>query len=68
MTSRANRTAEPEIPADAQSVYDGRHHLGWTFRRGKSFEALKHDRTSLGVFDTLLQARNAVWVGEGGAI
>ena len=54
-----------EVPDHAQSIYDGRHHLGWTFRQGKSFEALKHDRTSLGAFDTLLKARNAVWVGEG---
>jgi hypothetical protein len=54
MTSRANRAADSEIPDDAQSVYDGRHHLGWTFRRGKAFEAVRYDRASLGVFDTLL--------------
>ena len=54
-----------EIPADAQSIYTGRHHLGWTIPGGKAFEAIKHDRTTLGVFDTLLKARNAVWCGEG---
>jgi hypothetical protein len=59
-----NNTNLAEIPAGAQSLYDGRHHLGWTFQRGKAFEAVKHDRTSLGTFDTLLKARNAVWVGE----
>ena len=59
-----NNTTPAEIPAGAQSVYDGRHHLGWTISRGKVFEALKADRSSLGTFDTLLKARNAVWVGE----
>jgi hypothetical protein len=54
-----------EIPAGAQSVYDGRHHLGWTLRRGKSFEAVRYDRATLGVFDSLLKARNALWCGEG---
>lgn len=51
------------IPADAQSIYDGRHHLGWTFRRGKAFEAISHDRTVIGVYDTVLKARNALWRG-----
>jgi hypothetical protein len=60
-----SRAAEPDIPAGVQSVYDGRHHLGWTFRRGKAFEAVRHDRSTVGVFDSLLKARNALWVGEG---
>jgi hypothetical protein len=62
MTSNHSHT---EIPEDAQSVYDGRHHLGWTFKTGKSFAAVKYDRSSLGTFDTVLKARNAVWCGEG---
>ena len=53
-----------EIPSDAQSIYDGRHHLGWTIKRGKSFEAIRDDRISLGVFENILKARNAVWTGE----
>lgn len=63
MTSKHRHTEE--IPADSQSIYNGRHHLGWTVQRGKSFEAIRDDRTSLGVFDTILKARNAVWCGEG---
>ncbi|MGY2905690.1 hypothetical protein [Bradyrhizobium sp. URHC0002] len=59
----ANRIAE--VPDDALAVYDGRHHLGWTLRRGKAFEAVRPDRTTVGVFDTILKARNALWCGEG---
>jgi hypothetical protein len=64
MSASRNRTLT-ELPADAQSVYQGRHHLGWTIQRGKAFEAVGSDRISLGVYDTVLQARNAVWCGEG---
>lgn len=56
-----------EVPDDAQSVYDGRRHLGWTVQRGKVFEAIRSDRITLGNFDTILRARNAVWCGEGEA-
>jgi hypothetical protein len=58
------KTDPPAIPAEAQSIYDGRHHLGWTVRRGKSFEAINFDRVPIGLFDTVLQARNALWSGE----
>lgn len=61
MTTKHNRI---EITDDAQPIYSGRHHLGWTFQRGRAFEAVRYDRTSLAVFDTVLQARNAVWIGE----
>jgi hypothetical protein len=54
-----------EIPSDALSVYDGRHHLGWTCRRGKEFEAVRPDRTTTGLFGTLQQARNSLRCGEG---
>lgn len=59
-----SKTKLTTIPADAQSVYDGRNHLGWTVQRGKSFEAISFDRAPLGLFDTVLQARNALWCGE----
>ena len=58
-------SAETEAPEDAQSAYDGRHHLGWTVQRGRLVEAIRFDRVSLGRFDNVLQARNALWCDEG---
>lgn len=52
------------IPEDAQSVYNGRHHLGWTVQRGKTFDAIRFDHVAIGNFDTVLRARNALWCGE----
>ncbi|UPK28387.1 hypothetical protein [Bradyrhizobium sp. 195] len=52
------------IPDHAQSVYDGLHHLGWTVQRDKAFEAVRFDRASLGSFDSVLQAKNALWCGD----
>jgi hypothetical protein len=53
-----------DVPDGAQAIYHGRIHIGWTFRDGKAFAAISHDRTTIGIFDTLLQARNAVWIGR----
>jgi hypothetical protein len=53
-----------EVPDGAQAVYSGRQHLGWTFKRGKVFEAISYDRKAIGVYATIIQARNAVWMGE----
>ncbi|QOZ09537.1 hypothetical protein [Bradyrhizobium sp. CCBAU 51765] len=58
MTGKVN-----DIPDNAKSMYHGRRHLGWIVRRGRSFEAVQPDRTSLGVFATELLARNQLWTG-----